>query len=374
MQGPSSFDITSRVIVISGVPGTGIFIYNGAPALGNPPVLSGVAPGVTADPYGNPIPGADRGAFAAYDNAGDSIALGGAAIVFNLLNAVFGGALVMTAALGGASGVPGLLLTSMSNVNSGTLDSQAAQGWVGRSADGTHGPFIWLGSIQTPSSNVLTIPLIMVGPIRFSAGGVPGGALTGDTNFYRTAAGVLRTDGAFAMTSSALPSSISNAAVEFADGASNLRFIGGGDGINYATGSFRVSVAAAQTSTASFAEIDGMGVTVGGETYIVDCFISGFKNTSAGSATIAFSGPAINYATLSIKVYDATTGAFLTNATLGSLTSFSTPSIGNGDTFAIEITGSVSFSAAGFFQVQMVNGSAATWRANTGSYFSLKPV
>jgi hypothetical protein len=184
----------------------------------------------------------------------------------------------------------------------------------------------------------------------------------------------LRVAGPIELASTALPPSVSTAAIPYADGASNLKFIGGGDGINYATGSFRAVAASQQVSTAAFTEIDGFGVGVGGETYIVDCYISGFKNTSAGTAVIAFSGPAINFANLSIEVMDATTGAFLTNATLGSLTSFATPSIGNGDTFSIKITGSISFSAAGFFQVQMINGSAATWHTFAGSYFSLKPV
>lgn len=44
-----------QVIVFGNSPGAGIFVYTGTPALGNPPVLSIVAPGVTQDPYGNPV-------------------------------------------------------------------------------------------------------------------------------------------------------------------------------------------------------------------------------------------------------------------------------------------------------------------------------
>src|SRR5271156_1130797 len=46
--------LAQLIEIISGTPGSGLFVYNGAPALGNPPVLSIVAPGVTTDPYGNP--------------------------------------------------------------------------------------------------------------------------------------------------------------------------------------------------------------------------------------------------------------------------------------------------------------------------------
>lgn len=42
------------VIISSGGPSTGLFVYSGTPALGNPPVLAIVAPGVTHDPFGNP--------------------------------------------------------------------------------------------------------------------------------------------------------------------------------------------------------------------------------------------------------------------------------------------------------------------------------
>lgn len=52
---PSSGDIVrAREVIIFGA-GGGLFIYSGTPALGNPPVLSAVAPGVTTDPYGNPV-------------------------------------------------------------------------------------------------------------------------------------------------------------------------------------------------------------------------------------------------------------------------------------------------------------------------------
>lgn len=45
-----------RLVIITGTgAGSGLFIYAGTPALGNPPVLSAVAPGTTTDPYGNPV-------------------------------------------------------------------------------------------------------------------------------------------------------------------------------------------------------------------------------------------------------------------------------------------------------------------------------
>lgn len=46
--------ITAPIVIIeSGAPNTGLFEYAGTPALGNPPQLAIVAPGVTTDPFGN---------------------------------------------------------------------------------------------------------------------------------------------------------------------------------------------------------------------------------------------------------------------------------------------------------------------------------
>lgn len=54
-DGAWSNQIQQLLIVASGGQATGAFFYNGAPGPGNPPVLSIVAPGVTQDPYGNPV-------------------------------------------------------------------------------------------------------------------------------------------------------------------------------------------------------------------------------------------------------------------------------------------------------------------------------
>jgi hypothetical protein len=52
--GTSPSIILARYVVIFGADG-GLFIYDGTPAKGNPPVLSAVAPGTTEDPYGNSV-------------------------------------------------------------------------------------------------------------------------------------------------------------------------------------------------------------------------------------------------------------------------------------------------------------------------------
>ena len=48
--------ITAPVVIIqSGVAGTGLFVYSGAPANGNPPQIAIIGSGVTTDPFGNAV-------------------------------------------------------------------------------------------------------------------------------------------------------------------------------------------------------------------------------------------------------------------------------------------------------------------------------
>jgi hypothetical protein len=72
---PAAGVVIARIIVVYGASG-GLFIYNGTPAPGNPPILSAVAPGVTTDPYGNPVKavlniGSLAGAHAGFDDDGN---------------------------------------------------------------------------------------------------------------------------------------------------------------------------------------------------------------------------------------------------------------------------------------------------------------
>jgi hypothetical protein len=55
VQGPATFNTFTQIIIYGSGPATGLFIYNGVPALGNPPILSAVPPGVTTDPVGNTV-------------------------------------------------------------------------------------------------------------------------------------------------------------------------------------------------------------------------------------------------------------------------------------------------------------------------------
>jgi hypothetical protein len=68
-------DIFQLLIVEGAGQGSGFFVYAGAPGPSNPPVLSVVAPGTTADPFGNPVSavlniGNQSGAHSGFDASG----------------------------------------------------------------------------------------------------------------------------------------------------------------------------------------------------------------------------------------------------------------------------------------------------------------
>lgn len=58
MQGPGPYlNLLAYILQILTIPGqsTGLFVYDGAPENGNPPIFAIVAPGTTTDPYNNPV-------------------------------------------------------------------------------------------------------------------------------------------------------------------------------------------------------------------------------------------------------------------------------------------------------------------------------
>ncbi len=77
---PQNTTFIGRLVLIFGTgPGSGLFVYQGAPKAGNPPVFAVVAPGVTADPYGNLVDavvtvGNAAGAHIRMDQFGDLVA------------------------------------------------------------------------------------------------------------------------------------------------------------------------------------------------------------------------------------------------------------------------------------------------------------
>jgi hypothetical protein len=140
---PASQFVFARVVVISGTGEVGLFVYNGTPGPGNPPVAYIVPPGTTTDPYGNVLPAQDSivsvgagGAYAAL-NGGQLLLSGphamtspsflaestsGAGIV--LLNTGLSSALDTASVLQLQSAVNGVALTVLDGADGNTYDTE----------------------------------------------------------------------------------------------------------------------------------------------------------------------------------------------------------------------------------------------------------
>ena len=170
---PQNQVVFARVVIIFGTGETGLFQYQGTPGPGNPPILWAVPPGVTGDPYGNPLP--VSGGIA-------SEAAGG-----GLLSQLFAGSLIFGDTLSPDPLTYGGLLRLIHMAASGdtpiiALDSPAAD------AAETHASFWLIGApsggttlVQaalfglTHAGAAVSCEFIMCGPMPFGtiSGGLP---------------------------------------------------------------------------------------------------------------------------------------------------------------------------------------------------------
>jgi len=155
MQGPSTWTTSPLIVITSGAPNTGFFVYNGTPALGNPPVFSVTAPGVTTDPYGNTV----VNEAVAYGGSREYSQLANGAVYFGSLNPstklVVNGFVIVDDVLTGGTTQPGLEIQSPDVIGAGL--SMSGILLAGESVDTTVAPFIqMLGKLlaTTPGSTL----------------------------------------------------------------------------------------------------------------------------------------------------------------------------------------------------------------------------
>src|SRR5487761_853784 len=128
--------VFTLLIVEAGQPGTGLFVYNGAPGPGNPPIFW--ASGAAVDPFGNALPGTagveGSGTFIVGTAPNTQLAsAGGVGVLRFLLNsASFGNGLLESAIL---SGFAQVLLNGPGAVAAGHTDFVGTEY---NSSDGTH--------------------------------------------------------------------------------------------------------------------------------------------------------------------------------------------------------------------------------------------
>lgn len=183
---PWSNQIISQLIVAGTGPGTGLFIYSGVPALGNPPIF--YASGSTADPYGNAITPTVGLSGIGQFNAGNTIINVEGTFTYSGTPA-FGN--LVTSSTGSAGtdlfGNAYLLgLTTYSNIG-GVFYAEALQGqqlaWL--NATSAAGPYTALSSINTTLVGINSQPTI-----RLSANDIVFGVGTNDC-FWDDVAGSL---------------------------------------------------------------------------------------------------------------------------------------------------------------------------------------
>jgi hypothetical protein len=159
--------VRARLVIISGTAG-GLFVYNGTPALGNPPIVSATA--ASTDPYGNPVtPGLDVTQGSITGTLISASQIDGTAIT----GSVFEGTdfTLNDDGLFIYSGVSGPLLGankgSYATVDAavGTLPAYRGYGYP---ADGI--PASWPGSDAAPVPAGVTMPVISFYPPQIDSG------------------------------------------------------------------------------------------------------------------------------------------------------------------------------------------------------------
>lgn len=293
--GTSSGDFRGRLVLVFGTgAGSGIFVYAGVPAAGNPPVFSVVAPGVTADPFGNTVGSVlDVGIFGGpglnvdqFGNLSMAAADGSllelspqANLPFNL-SAVFGGTMqtdismrTNDAAETQAGIISGVVLGSGAAAKQATLVSSpfpsTGMGMLlqAQNDGGTDLPWITLGEVVTAGAILTFVPLMALGPQVLVLYGPSGGNIVS----------VTRTSGSGNIP---IPASVSVAKGEsWGTGGSTSGQSGGTSAIG-------------GSGSGGYSAEPALAVTPGGNAaYVIPVSGSGSDTTLAGSAVTVTAHP-----------------------------------------------------------------------------------
>lgn len=125
--GASSGITRARLVIVSGSGIVGFFEYEGTPAAGNPPVAYAIPPGVTQDPYGNPLPFASGG-FTSSQPGAEFSALSAGGVLIGLVNVAAGIVSSVNASIviSGSSAGQGLTISSGVGPEVGGVATQLA--------------------------------------------------------------------------------------------------------------------------------------------------------------------------------------------------------------------------------------------------------
>jgi hypothetical protein len=367
--------VRARLVVVFGTgAGSGLFVYNGTPAAGNPPIFW--ATSATADPFGNAIPStagvAGTGTFRAGNtitNTSGEFFYSGTPAANNLIGSIanaagtdgFGNAYVQ----GQASYQQGISQWTAIASQSVTGGAQFAwyyttglteTGWI------AGGSFSFAPGVSSPAGT----------PLQYQANGQ--GFLIGAASAEQVSL-----NGWFQVQEQiSNPSAKSGFSTQWTNGSGYPRYLAGdtADSVVYNMGARVQFTSVAQTiSSTSDTTITGLDFAVGAGTYYFEAIIRLKQGATNVPQNVGFTGPTQSFAVWyqHTSQQGGTNGiTFVQGAPLAHVT-VSFVAANDEDYWYAE--GVVTFSAAGTFQAVAAEGTAGdTFTIQPGSFVKLRPM
>jgi hypothetical protein len=351
--GSSSGIVRARLVIVSGAGVSGVFVYNGTPGTGNPPVLSIVPPGVTTDPYGNTVNavlevGNPTGAHLEVDQNG----------VMYLTNASNSITLLLDPSLTLAEWIPGGL---------GTQPAVTIA-----AADGTDpGFFTYPAGIQT------NLPVYL--PSLFIAEGAAPSVPTGFVGIYADAFGDLHVlqaplflDAGFLQLPDEAAPATPTGSVRLYGASGQLDYVSP-DGNDYDTGRLSLQIAGQTLNSTGFTALQSTNVAA--QAYSFRGWVQYANSVAADPPIFELTGPATSQCNYQFRNNSIAAGTITATAAIKASLS---QTFGGGNAVTtgqfLEVWGSVTFSAAGLFDFSAACTVAADTVAITRGEFTIEPV
>ena len=330
----------TQILIAQGNGLTGLFVYNGFGALGNPPIAS--ITNSSHDPFGNAVvPG-----IASYDAFGDTGQLAAAALNFfaGVIQTVKLDHTGLTFDTTGAQlnfNDPSYTFAGFINSGAGVINIQSP-----RTAGLPIQAVLNLGSGATANAAGVVIQHNL---LIFGSSGVPVGFSSGPLLFNSSATGMLRF---------------------VADGTH-------GDGNPYDTGRAVFTASGQLVNSLVAANVTGItGITVAAITYLIRGMIIVSQGGTTANQAIQVTGPAVSSMNIGWRCIEASSvlSSGVQTALNANLTTGSVPS---GTTGELYFEGEITFSATGStfgLTALCVTAAADTWTLSAGSYMVMEPV
>lgn len=382
---PSQAIFIGNLVIVHGTgPTSGVFIYNGAPALGNPPQIAIVPTGVIADPYGNAITSSkilmqgnvitESGGVFRTAAAAPLLQLDGTHNAFLVYDAVPGLAETM-APVGTSDGLGSIVLAGISTYT--TVSPFIAIQMFGATLQWQHasslgGPWSANGASIAEAGGNLTLTSGTLGGASQAALTLQSGASASQTIAAATSP--------FALTNIAAPSSGLVASGVLLFGSSgHLKTVSVTDGGTYGTERAVFTATGQTVNSLTPATVAGIGVAipVAAAKYLVrGCIIILQGAGGAGHQGVRFTGPAVSNMNVSFLSVEGAT--IFNSGVLGALsTDMDSGAIPINTTAELHFDGIITFSAAGStfgMQADCITSAADTWTLSANSYLELLPL